>query len=514
MLFNSEIFIALFLPISLLLFFIFGANSPNKAIASLIVLSSIFYAWHNPFYLIIIIVSIIGNYLFAIKISGCVDPLKRKSVFVMCVIVNVLVLVYYKYTNFIFENLNYFGFGFDIPNIILPLAISFFTFQQISFVADIYKCNAALPSFSDYSAFVLFFPQLIAGPIITYNDFFPQIKNEKVFCPHSANLAVGFTIFILGLYKKTIFADGAAFIADPIFNAAETQLSVSFFQGWIGVFAFSFQIYFDFSGYSDMAVGLARLFNIQFPANFNSPYKSENMIEFWRRWHISLSRFLRDYIYIPFGGNRNGPTRRMMNLMATMLIGGLWHGASWTFIIWGALHGSYLVVNHFVQAKFSRPTQIPIFRFFKRIFVFYLVSVTWVFFRSETFGGAFRILKGLFCLDGVMQLPIQARKFMGHIVEALGLNQAVLFDLPASGYRDSCILIFCMFLIVFFMPNVLEWTSRYKSALDFAPYYTKSRWSRYLYWRPTLYHLAIMFVILTVAFSNLGHKKEFIYFQF
>jgi D-alanyl-lipoteichoic acid acyltransferase DltB (MBOAT superfamily) len=400
------------------------------------------------------------------------------------------------------------------PDIILPLAVSFFTFQQISFIVDVYKCSLLLPSFANYSAFVLFFPQLIAGPILKHDEFFPQLANGKIFRPHSGNLATGFTIFILGLYKKTVLADGAAFIADPIFSIAEMNVALSFFQSWLGVFAFSFQIYFDFSGYSDMAVGLARLFNLQFPANFNSPYKSESLIEFWRRWHISLSRFLREYIYIPLGGNRKGWTRRMMNLMTTMLIGGLWHGASWTFIIWGGLHGIYLVVNHFIQSKFGERTQVPFLRFLKRSFVFFVVSITWVFFRSESFYGASRILKGLFCYEGVMEFPSNAQRLLTPVIEVLHLKHFVLFNLPSTGYKEAFILMVFMSIIVFYMPNVYEWVSRYKSALEFPASHAKGRWKRYLYWRPTWYYFAILFIILTFAFSNIDQKKEFIYFQF
>jgi len=515
MLFNSEVFIGLFLPAALLVYYVCGRHSLQLAVSSLILFSSVFYAWHKPIYLCIVFASVLCNFAGARMIQRTLDPKRKKKIFVCSIILNVLILVYYKYTFFLLENLSVFGVHFKPDQIVLPLGISFFTFQQISFLVDTYKNNLQLPILRNYGLYILFFPQLIAGPILRHNEFFPQLNNNpKIARPHAANLAIGFTIFILGLYKKAVLADGAALIANPIFVDAEMGISLPFFRAWVGTLAFSFQIYFDFSGYSDMAVGLARLFNFQFPINFNSPYKAESITDFWRRWHISLSRFLRDYLYIPLGGNRQGPNRRMANLLITMLIGGLWHGASWTFLVWGGLHGMYLAVNHWFRTQFGPPAQNAFLSFFKRLFVFLLVSVTWLFFRAQTFSGAFRMLKSLFCIGTPLEMPIRAEKFLGGLVRGLHLDHIVLFNVPAAFYRDSCLLIVFMFVVSFFFPNVYEWTSRYKPAFEFPSFYGKSRWSRMLYWRPTWYHLTFIFILLVIAFTNISQKMEFIYFQF
>src|SRR4029078_9582961 len=231
-------------------------------------------------------------------------------------------------------------------DIILPLAISFFTFQQIDYLADLYQNKAYVPSLLKYFLFNTFFPQLIAGPIVHHGEIIPQFENKKIFQLNARNLAIGFTIFFMGLFKKVAIADNIAPIANQVFHLANIGVTPTFWEAWTGAFIYSFQLYFDFSGYSDMAIGLACLFGISLPINFNSPYKATNIIDFWRRWHITLSRFLRDYLYIPLGGHRLGSGRRYANLVITMLLGGLWHGASWTFVVWGGLHGVYLMINH------------------------------------------------------------------------------------------------------------------------------------------------------------------------
>ena len=291
----------------------------------------------------------------------------------------------------------------------LPLGISFFTFQKIAYLVDAYRGEVRAGGFLSFALFVTFFPQLIAGPIVHHSEVIPQFGQKSTYRPNLDNLSMGIGIFVLGLAKKTVLADSIATYATPVFRAAQAGADPTLFEAWGGALAYTFQLYFDFSGYSDMAIGLALMFNIRLPINFNSPYKATNIIDFWRRWHITLSRFLRDYLYIPLGGNRHGVARRYANLMLTMLLGGLWHGAGWTFIVWGGLHGIFLVINHFWHAlgvgsattSGARPGSDGSAA---RTITFLAVMVAWVFFRAEDFDAATRILAGMAGLNGV-QLP-------------------------------------------------------------------------------------------------------------
>ena len=309
-------------------------------------------------------------------------------------------MVYFKYANFFIDNLNTgFGLHVDIGRVILPVGISFYTFTQIAFLADTFSKGIKEYKFAHYGLFVTYFPHLIAGPVLHHGQMMPQFAAASTYRPKLANLAAGLAIFALGLAKKIVLADGVAPYADAIFNATDTGMHPTFVEAWIGTLAYTFQIYFDFSGYSDMAIGLGLLFNIRLPLNFNSPYKSLNIVEFWRRWHMSLSTFLRDYLYIPLGGGRHGPVRRHVNLMLTMLLGGLWHGASWTFVFWGALHGGYLIVNHTFAATMARRAVVleraKAWRLLSMAMTFLCVVVAWVFFRAHSFSGAALMLQSL-----------------------------------------------------------------------------------------------------------------------
>ncbi|MBT5260335.1 MAG: MBOAT family protein, partial [Nitrospina sp.] len=344
MLFNSYAFIFLFLPVTLLGFQLIGNRGHCRvAVSWLIGASLFFYGWWNPAYLGLILTSILFNYAVGVSLGS--RP--AKTVLVVGIAANLGLLGYFKYANFFVDNINALtGSDIVLERIILPLAISFFTFQQITYLVDTYRGETQECDFLRYCLFVTFFPQLIAGPIVHHREMMPQFAKDT-FCRLKAkHLAVGLTIFSVGLFKKVILADGIAVYSTPVFDAAEAGVILTFVDAWCGALAFTFQLYFDFSGYSDMAIGLGRMFGIILPVNFFSPYKASNIIEFWRRWHITLSRFARDYLYIPLGGNRKGTLLRFANLMITMLLIGLWHGAGWTFVIWGGLHGSYLVINH------------------------------------------------------------------------------------------------------------------------------------------------------------------------
>ncbi len=396
MLFDSWQFICVFLPLTLA-FFYFTKNLKGQFWSSLclVVASCFFYAWWDYTYLLLLAFSVLFNYQIGLRVRAN----KRLLIFGICT--NLALLIYFKYTTFVLNNVNELGFEFSVPNIVLPLAISFFTFQQIAYLVDSYKKLVTDHSFLNYCLFVTFFPQLIAGPIVHHKEMMPQFAQNK---PFDGQLFLfGFVLFAIGLFKKVIVADGVAQYANPVFNAADAGQQIEFAEAWGGALAYTFQLYFDFSGYADMAIGIAALFGILIPLNFNSPYKSLNIIDFWRRWHITLGRFLRDYLYIALGGNRLGELKKFQNLFLTMLLGGIWHGAGWNFAIWGVLHGTYLCVNH-MWLKY-RPSQLLEYtRLYNTLawgLTFVAVVVAWVFFRAETYHGAISILTSMFDFSNI-----------------------------------------------------------------------------------------------------------------
>lgn len=339
MLFNSFEFIFVFLPLCLLLYFGLNRFGQYKLAKGVLVLFSLyFYAFFNWSYLPIIITSILINYAIStgLKFSG--EPLKRKILLSAGLLFNIGLLGYFKYYDFFISNMNMiFQSNFTLKHILLPLGISFFTFQQIAFVIDSYYRRVMMPSFLDYCNFVTFFPQLIAGPIVLPEEMLPQFEEKSNRTPNYKNIFDGIFIFGIGLAKKVIIADSIAVFANAGFDG--DMVSYTFLEAWLISIAYTMQLYFDFSGYCDMAIGIGRMFNISLPLNFNIPYIAANFREFWRRWHMTLNRFLTQYLYIPLGGNRKGELRTHMNTMVVFGVSGLWHGAGWTFIIWGLLHG-------------------------------------------------------------------------------------------------------------------------------------------------------------------------------
>ncbi|HSI84497.1 MAG: MBOAT family protein [Candidatus Methylacidiphilales bacterium] len=402
MLFNSLYFLFQYLP---LVAFVFLALSRyrrqisillrtlerNIGCACLALASLYFYAYWDVTYIFLLLGSIILNYKTGCWISMIRDSNKAraKTLLIRAVACNLLTLAYFKYFVFFTTSFNsLFGTSFPLFTIILPLGISFFTFTQIAFLVDVYQGKATEFNFIHYLLFVTYFPHLIAGPILHHAQMMPQFKRLEKFEINWDNLVIGISFFTIGLAKKVFIADTCAGFSTPIFDAAKAGKLIPFVDSWLGAYAYSLQLYFDFSGYCDMAIGISYIFNIRLPYNFNSPYKAVNIIDFWRRWHITLSVFLRDYLYIPLGGNRQGKWRRYANLFITMLLGGLWHGAGWTFILWGALHGLYLVINHGFHAfrekmgwkhgMWSLPG-----RMLGTGVTFVAVMIAWVLFRSE-----------------------------------------------------------------------------------------------------------------------------------
>jgi D-alanyl-lipoteichoic acid acyltransferase DltB (MBOAT superfamily) len=386
MLFPTFTFILGFLPLTVLVYFLLSKKSITLSRVWLLGASIVFYSWFNWSYSLILATSILMNWFFAQVL------LKHRSkvIFILGILCNVLLLGYFKYYDFFVENINaLFGTSFLLKHILLPLGISFFTFQQISFLQQVYSRTLEKQySFLSYALFVSFFPQLIAGPIVLPDEMMSQFDRIENSRPDMNNMAKGLYVFALGLGKKILLADFFAEIADKGFTA----LSGNFFESWGTALAYTFQIYFDFSGYCDMAIGIGLLFNICLPKNFDAPYLSGNISEFWRRWHITLGRFLMSSIYIPLGGSKCSKVRTCCNLMITFLVSGLWHGASWLFVLWGAFHGTALVI-HRIWNKFwgfSMPLLLG------RVLTFFFVLLTWVLFRAETLTQAKGIYKGMF----------------------------------------------------------------------------------------------------------------------
>ncbi len=397
MLFTSFAFIFAFLPIVFVVFFSLARFVGRETAAAWLALASIFfYGWWSTTYIPLLLASIVFNFTvgYIIALNQARNRSIAKAALYVGVISNLLLLCYYKYSNFFLGEIAR-STGVHMPTLelVLPLGISFFTFTQIAFLVDAWRGKAREYNFWHYLLFVTWFPHLIAGPILHHAQMMPQFKNPEIYSVRSRNISIGIALFAVGLGKKLLLADPISTYADPVFHAAATGQAIGPMIAWVGAIAYTLQIYFDFSGYSDMAVGLSMLFGIHLPINFNSPYKSHNIIEFWRRWHMTLSQFLRDYLYIPLGGNRKGEARRLVNLMLTMLLGGLWHGANWTFVVWGGLHGAYLCINHIFQklppairmaGVFPKALTVPA----SILLTFGVVVIAWVFFRAENINSA------------------------------------------------------------------------------------------------------------------------------
>jgi len=405
MLFTSAAFVLLFLPITLTGFYVFGRRSPDAAAAWLCAASFLFYGYWMPAFTLLLIASIGLNFFLGLRITTVRlhRPHAAWQWLMLGLVVNLLLLGYFKYFNFFVNNLEAAtGTQWHLAEVLLPIGISFYTFTQIAYLVDAYQGKVGETRLVHYGLFVTYFPHLIAGPIIHHAQMMPQFARPDVYRWDAVRVTSGLVIFALGLVKKVVFADGISPYADAVFDSADHGLAPTTQEAWIAMVAYTLQLYFDFSGYSDMAVGLSWMFNIRLPFNFDSPYRSLSISEFWRRWHMSLSAFLRDYLYVPLGGNRRGSLRRYVNLATTMLLGGLWHGANWTFVFWGGLHGLYLMVNHAFRAALGpslhrRLDRCVSFSVASWALTLLAVMVAWVFFRAQTFGGALLIVEGLWC---------------------------------------------------------------------------------------------------------------------
>ena len=437
MLFSSLPFILVFLPLTLIAVYIASKIKGVGAAASVLLIASlVFYSWQMPSYILLIGASIGVNFF-----CGRHIVLSRsRLILTFGVIFNLALLGWFKYIGLFSSTFTDIArVDVTVDGVVLPLAISFFTFQQIAYLADCLKDETSQYSFFDYALFVAFFPQLIAGPIVHHKELTPQFSGPRFVRFLPEDLVAGIFLFSIGVAKKVLIADGLAPIADGMFDAAMAGQAVAPVEAWTGALAYSFQIYFDFSGYCDMALGLALMFGVKLPMNFNSPYKARSIVDFWRRWHITLSNFLRDYLYIPLGGNRKGAILRYRNLFIVMLLGGLWHGAAWTFLVWGGLHGLYLCINHIWDG--AAKDKIVLNPVISITITFLAVTVAWVFFRAESFPAAFAILASM-----------------------MGQNVGALSVLPATAMLSLPLFVVAA-TVTWCAPNALELLQNFKASL-------------------------------------------------
>ena len=480
MLFNSYVFIFVFVPLTAGAYFLAAryGRSATTAHAVLAIASLIFYAYWRPPFILLIASSITLNYLCGIALM----KRPRKWLLAAGVAINLGLIGYFKYAGFLAGSFNAFaGTYVDVGDIFLPLGISFFTFQQIAYLVDTYRGAGGERNPARYALFVSFFPQLIAGPIVHHGEVIPQFKERERARFNADNFAAGVSIFILGLFKKTVIADTFATWASGAFDGAD---ALTFLEGWGATFSYTFQLYFDFSGYSDMAIGLGRMFNIRLPVNFNSPYKAACIIDFWRRWHMTLSRFLREYLYFPLGGNRKGKVRRYVNLSITMLLGGLWHGAGWSFVVWGALHGLYLMANHAWNA-----TKIKMPKVLGWAITFLAVAFAWVIFRAPTLERAGEVYRAMLGANG-FSLPV----YWNDALWRLGRMGVRFAQLKHFGGMTEIAWLAGALIVTVAVPNSMQILEKH--------------------WKPNVRWAIPVALMAALSLAAMTRISEFLYFQF
>ncbi len=487
MLFNSYIYIFLFLPLTLLVYFVLNRRKLTFASKSWLVLASlVFYGWWNAIYVPLIVGSILFNYLVGRSISRVREKggqRHARALLWVGIIGNLALLGWFKYTDFFIANINAVGgLSLAMLHITLPLGISFFTFTQIAYLVDAARGKVKEYSSMNYGLFVTFFPHLLAGPIIHHSEMMPQFDRKRNKILDSENLSRGVCLFFIGLFKKVVVADTFALWAN---NGFGNLGDPSMIQAWAISLSYTLQLYYDFSGYTDMALGSSRMFNIILPINFDSPYRSLNIQEFWRRWHITLGRFMRDYVYIPLGGNKVPEGRVLLNILVTFFIVGLWHGAGWTFVVWGCMHGVALVV-----CRLWKKLDISMPAWLGWLLTFNFVNVGWVFFRAPNFGDAMKVLKGMAGLNGTgLSGEVWVRLFGRH--EFLrALDDA--FGGLGSGDR-------ILIMLLVFLPLSFLFRNSNRMTADF---------------QPTMTRLVVFSCIAVLSVLYLGSYSEFLYFRF
>lgn len=482
MLFNSYPFLFFYLPLVLIGFFGFAHFHLVKAAKGWLFVSSLaFYGYWDIRFLPLLVGSIIFNYGMGFWILKTSDISRKKVFLAGGILADLSLLFYFKYYNFFLSTL--LSQESSLLEVILPLGISFFTFTQIAYLVDTFQGKAEVCDILSYGLFVTVFPHLIAGPILHHKEMIKQFNNLRMYVLSWTNIAQGTFLFIMGLSKKVLIADHLVSFVKPIFDQLEDP--IPFIQAWFGALSYTLQLYFDFSGYSDMAVGLGLLFSLRLPINFNSPYQADSIIDFWRRWHITLSQFLRDYLYISLGGNRHGKWAKLRNLFITMLLGGLWHGAGWTFILWGACHGIFLIINHL-----WKDLQLPMPKWLGKLLTLLAVICAWVIFRSPTVDQALNILAGMAGLHGVI-LPEKYSQILfflqpfGIVFEHVSVSRFHLTDLALIGLLT---------LAVILLPNSNYWIQKFKE-------------------RPIAWAVVSSF-LLFISILKLDEMAEFLYYQF
>lgn len=505
MLFNSYEFIFGFLPVVLVVVRLLAAYHPPLAPAWLTLASLVFYGWWSPEYLWLLVASMAGNFwiggrLARLTAAGRASP----ALLTVGITTNLLLLGYFKYAGFFSEILaNMSGVNIGLSDIVLPVGISFFTFTQIAYLVDAHRGLAHEYHSTSYALFVTYFPHLIAGPILHHKEMIPQFRQPDACRFDLSDLSAGAALFVIGLGKKVLLADPIAPVADNIFRFAN-DVPLTMAEAWIGALSYTLQIYFDFSGYSDMALGLSRMMGIRLPLNFDSPYKSTSIIDFWRRWHMTLSRFLRDYLYVPLGGNRKGRVRRHANLLITMLLGGLWHGAGWTFVVWGGLHGLYLVINHAWRGlRPGNPGRAE--TIVGWLLTFLAVVVAWVFFRAEDMHQAIAMLRAM---SGGNGLAIPA-SLAAYLPDNLPISAGGNFVNGLISPIESVGRVAVLLTIALAMPNSQQLLANYRPAYEAVTISPAS-----LTWQPTVVWGVSLGLILAVVLSLLSGASPFLYFRF
>jgi alginate O-acetyltransferase complex protein AlgI len=424
MVFSSPLFLFLFLPVVITLILLVRRIEPRNAL--LLMFSLIFYAWGEPIFIFLALASVVMNYFLGLWVDLSEDPAQRKSAVVLAIVLNVGLLAFFKYVDFAFDNINallglFHCRPLPLPHVLLPIGISFFTFHALSYVIDVYRRKwKAAKNPADVALYIFFFPQMIAGPILRWSAIAPQLAKRVI---TSAGFAEGIRRFVGGLAKKMIIANVVATPARDIFALSANELTTP--VAWFGVLCYTLQIYFDFSGYSDMAVGLGKMFGFEFLENFNFPYVSQSIRDFWHRWHISLSTWFRDYLYIPLGGNRCSTMRNYFNLFVVFFLCGLWHGATWPFVIWGLYHGMFLFLEKTAFGLFVDKMPRP----FRHIYAVLVIMCGWVFFRSDTVSQAMTFFNAMLGLDhaATVAQPI-ARYVNRQVLWSIGIG--ILFSTP------------------------------------------------------------------------------------
>ena len=529
MFFNSQEFLFVFLPATLIGFYLLGTIHRQWAILWLILLSLAFYGWWRPVNILIIGPSIIINYALATTLLRLSQrggsPRLSRTVLLLGIGFNVLFLRFFKYTDFLYGTINdVFSAKLILMHIILPLGISFITFQKIAFLIDVQAGRVKSFTFREYCTFVLFFPQLVAGPIVHYREMMPQFAAAT--CRFDKeNFAVALTLLCFGLFKKVVLADNIAPLVTPIYEHSAAAGNTPFLLAWMAAVGFTLQLYFDFSGYTDMALGLARFFGIKLPPNFNSPLKASSIIDFWLRWHMTLTRFLTAYIYNPLvlwmtrrratkgrpGFGVRNPTigafvsLLMVPLITTMFISGLWHGAGYGFIIWGLLHGVFLTINHgwrvFAAHRWrNRASYDRIMKPAGFVLTFVSVTAAMVFFRAQTVSSALDLAKGVFGLNGV----------------ALGHGAQAIAETYGTDIQKTAMWIAILLFIGLVCPNTLQILAPYEPALGVKPQSTAPVIGKIKIpaWGPSLPWAVVMSAVVAMAVVSLGGPSEFLYWQF